>query len=144
MGDRWRPTLLGSSRYIWFPLSWSTGVPQIVPADVWSLDLSAGTYTAAVGSSYEAEGGTIGGSATILSDSSFSGGKAVGYLGSFWGNGGSVTINNVQGTGSAQWVSLYYANGLQRFHCLRLQAANKPIYLQETPPGAIRLSGTLP
>lgn len=27
------------------------------------------------------------------------------------GNGGSVTINNVQGTGVAQWVALYFANG---------------------------------
>ncbi|KDR85274.1 hypothetical protein GALMADRAFT_131985 [Galerina marginata CBS 339.88] len=106
MGDRWRPTLLGSSTYIWYPLSWSTGVPQIVPADVWSIDLATGTYTAASGVSYEAESGTVSGSATILSDSSFSGGKAVGYL----GKGGSVTIN-VQGVGVAQWVSLRYANG---------------------------------
>ncbi|KAH0590241.1 hypothetical protein H2248_000411 [Termitomyces sp. 'cryptogamus'] len=107
MGDRWRPSLLGSSRYIWFPLSWSTGIPQIVHTDVWSVDLSSGTYIAADGISYEAESGAISGSATILSDTSFSRGKAVGYL----GNGGSVTINNVQGTGTAQWIALYYANG---------------------------------
>lgn len=81
MGDRWRPSLLGSSRYIWFPLSWSTGIPQIVHTDIWSIDLSSGTYTAAIGVSYEAEDGTISGSAITLSDTSFSGGKAVGYLG---------------------------------------------------------------
>jgi len=92
---------------MWFPLSWSSGNPQIVQADVWSINLSAGTYTAATGTTYEAESGTISGSATTLSDSSFSGGKAIGFL----GNGGSVTINDVQGTGSAQWVALYYANG---------------------------------
>ncbi|KJA29316.1 carbohydrate-binding module family 35 protein [Hypholoma sublateritium FD-334 SS-4] len=107
MGDRWRPDVLGSSTYIWYPLSWSTGVPQIVAADVWSFDLTAGTYTAATGTSYEAESGTISGSATILSDPSFSGGKAVGYL----GHGGSVMLNNVQGIGANQWVSLYFANG---------------------------------
>ncbi|EJD04256.1 Arabinanase/levansucrase/invertase [Fomitiporia mediterranea MF3/22] len=107
MGDRWRPSLLGSSRYIWYPLDWSSGSPQIVPADVWSVNVNAGTYTVASGTAYEAEAGTISGSATVLSDSSFSGGKAVGYL----GNGGSVTINNVQGNGQGQWVSLYYANG---------------------------------
>lgn len=73
--------MLGSSTYIWYPLNWSTGVPQLVAADVWSFDLMAGTYTAATGTSYEAESGTLSGSATILSDSSFSGGKAVGYLG---------------------------------------------------------------
>lgn len=40
-----------------------------------------GTFNAATGTTYEAESGTIGGSATIPSDSSFSGGRAVGYLG---------------------------------------------------------------
>ncbi|KAF8161342.1 Arabinanase/levansucrase/invertase [Crassisporium funariophilum] len=107
MGDRWRPALLGSSRYIWYPLSWNTGVPQIVAADVWTLNLAAGSFSAASGTSYEAEGGTISGTATTLSSSSFSGGKAIGFL----GNGGSITINGVQGIGTAQWVSLYYANG---------------------------------
>lgn len=81
MGDRWRPSLLGSSTYIWYPLSWSTGVPQIVAADVWSVNLSAGTYTAATGTTYEAESATISGAATSLSSSSFSGGKGVGWLG---------------------------------------------------------------
>lgn len=81
MGDRWRPSLLGSSTYIWYPLSWNTGVPQIVAADVWSVNLAAGTYTTASGTVYEAESGTVSGSATIPSSSSFSGGKAVGYLG---------------------------------------------------------------
>ncbi|KAF9458757.1 galactan 1,3-beta-galactosidase [Collybia nuda] len=107
MGDRWRPSLLGSSRYMWFPLSWASGKPQIVQADVWSLNLSAGTYTVASGTTYEAEGGSLGGGATVLSNSAFSSGKAIGWL----GNGGTVTINNIQGTGSPQWVALYYANG---------------------------------
>ncbi|KAH8111706.1 Arabinanase/levansucrase/invertase [Phellopilus nigrolimitatus] len=106
MGDRWRPSLLGSSRYIWYPLDWSSGSPQIVPADVWSVDVSAGTYSVASGASYEAESGTLSGNATVMSGSSFSGGEAVGYL----GNGGSVTINDVQGNGQGQWVALYYAN----------------------------------
>ncbi|KAF4572546.1 hypothetical protein EYR40_004380 [Pleurotus pulmonarius] len=107
MGDRWRPSLLGSSRYIWLPLSWASGTPQLVQADVWTLDLNAGTYSVATGTSYEAENGAISGSASILSSSSFSGGRAVGWL----GNGGSITINNVQGIGANQWVALYYANG---------------------------------
>ena len=42
-----------------------------------------GTYTVATGTSYEAETGTLGGNATILSDSSYSGGKAAGYLGDY-------------------------------------------------------------
>ena len=81
MGDRWWPDLLGSSSYIWYPLDWSSGSPQIVPADVWSVDYEAGTYTVASGTTYEAESGTLSGSAVILSDPSYSGGEAVGYLG---------------------------------------------------------------
>ncbi|KAK0208893.1 galactan 1,3-beta-galactosidase [Desarmillaria ectypa] len=107
MGDRWRPSLLGNSRYMWFPLSWSSGSPQIVAADVWSMNVASGTYTVATGTTYEAEAGTRTGAATIISDSAFSSGGGVGWL----GNGGTVTINNVQGTGSPQWISLYYANG---------------------------------
>ncbi|KAF8665150.1 hypothetical protein AX16_000615 [Volvariella volvacea WC 439] len=108
MGDRWRPSLLGSSRYQWWPLSFSSsGVPSIVPADVWSVNLSSGTYSVATGTTYEAESGTLSGSSQLLSDGSFSGGRAVGWL----GHGGSVTINNVQGAGRDQWVALYYANG---------------------------------
>lgn len=42
---------------------------------------TSGTYTVAQGTTYEAENGQVGGSARLLSDSSFSGGKAVGYLG---------------------------------------------------------------
>ncbi|RPD79946.1 galactan 1,3-beta-galactosidase [Lentinus tigrinus ALCF2SS1-7] len=106
MGDRWRSDLLGSSTYIWYPLDFSSGSPQLIHADVWSVNLAAGTWSVASGTTYEAEKGTRSGSSTLLSDSSFSGGQAVGYL----GNGGSVSIT-VQGRGAAQWVALYFANG---------------------------------
>ncbi|PIL23873.1 hypothetical protein GSI_13624 [Ganoderma sinense ZZ0214-1] len=106
MGDRWRSDLLGSSTYIWYPLDFSSGTPTLVAADVWSVNLAAGTWSVASGTAYEAENGVRNGSSTILTDSSFSGGSAVGYL----GNGGSVSIT-VQGKGTAQWVSLYFANG---------------------------------
>ncbi|EIW60508.1 galactan 1,3-beta-galactosidase [Trametes versicolor FP-101664 SS1] len=106
MGDRWRSNLLGSSQYIWLPLDFSSGAPQLVQADVWSVNLNAGTYSVASGTTYEAEKGTLGGSSRLLTNSGFSGGTAVGYL----GNGGTVTIT-VQGRGTAQWVALYIANG---------------------------------
>lgn len=107
MGDRWRPSLLGSSRYMWFPLIWDSGSPKIAYADVWTVNPSAGTYSIASGKTYEAESGTIGGSAKAATDSAWSGGKGVGYL----GKGGTVTISNVQGIGANQWVALYHANG---------------------------------
>lgn len=142
MGDRWRPSLLGSSTYIWYPLSWNTGVPQIVHADVWSLNINAGTYTAAAGASYEAESGTLSGTAVLASGSGFSGGKCVGYL----GHGGSVTINNVQGIGGNQWVSLYYANGKFTTKVKQLKtsiAKNLCNAVQRIPPGATLPLGLL-
>ncbi|KAF5337173.1 hypothetical protein D9611_003438 [Ephemerocybe angulata] len=107
MGDRWRPNLLGSSRYIWYPLVWgSNNLPTIVASDVWSVNLDNGVTTAAAGTTYEAEKGSLSGNARLLNNTGFSGGVAVGYI----GNGGSVTITNVQGIGADQWISLYYAN----------------------------------
>ncbi|EJD54262.1 galactan 1,3-beta-galactosidase [Auricularia subglabra TFB-10046 SS5] len=109
MGDRWRSNVLGDSRYIWLPLDFSSGTPKLVWADVWTVNVAAGTYSVASGTAYEAEKGTRGGNSTLISNSAFSGGQAVGYL----GNGGTVTISNVQGTGvsGGQWVSVYFANG---------------------------------
>ena len=58
-------------------------MPQIVPADVWSVNLASGTYTAAQGTTYEAERGTMSGGARLLNNTAFSGGSCVGYLGAF-------------------------------------------------------------
>jgi hypothetical protein len=91
MGDRWRPDVLGSSRYMWYPLSFASNPPQLVHADVWTVNAAAGTYSAAAGTAYEAEAGTRGGSATAITSSSFSGGKGVGYLGAWACAGGWVT-----------------------------------------------------
>ena len=169
MGDRWRPDLLGSSRYVWYPLDFSSGSPTLVHADVWSVNLQsgrgfvksrsplcfrwrvdrlglihslilAGTYTVASGTSYEAESGTLGGSSTLLSDSSFSGGRAVGYLGMCTnvlrrhslinprtpGHGGTVTLQNVQGDGREHWVALYYANGDSTWRNVTVRSAGNP------------------
>ncbi|KZV96920.1 Arabinanase/levansucrase/invertase [Exidia glandulosa HHB12029] len=109
MGDRWRSNVLGDSRYIWLPLDFSSGTPKLVWADIWTVNLSAGTYSAASGTTYEAEKGTRGGNSTLITNSAFSGGQGIGFL----GNGGTITISNVQGTGASggQWVSVYFANG---------------------------------
>ncbi|GJE90871.1 galactan 1,3-beta-galactosidase [Phanerochaete sordida] len=129
MGDRWRPDLLGSSRYVWYPLDFSSGAPQIVHADVWSVDVQAGTYTVASGTSYEAENGVRGGSSTLLSNSGFSGGKGVGYL----GHGGTVTINNIQSSGGSHWVALYFANGDSTYRNVTVSVNGGPTVLVDQP-----------
>lgn len=106
MGDRWDSDLLGNSRYAWYPLSWSTGDPQIVYADLWTVDYEAGTYSVATGTTYPAVNGTLGGSSELLgSNYTYNGYEGVGYL----GNGGTLTMT-IDGIGAEQWVSLYYAN----------------------------------
>ncbi|KAI0705850.1 glycosyl hydrolase [Cytidiella melzeri] len=129
MGDRWRSDVLGSSRYIWYPLDFSSGSPQIVHADVWTVNLSAGTYTVAQGTTYEAESGTIGGTATLLTGSGFSGNTAVGYL----GHGGSVTLNNVHGTGGSHWIALYFANGDSTYRNVTVSVNGGPSVLVDQP-----------
>ncbi|KII94405.1 carbohydrate-binding module family 35 protein [Plicaturopsis crispa FD-325 SS-3] len=101
LGDRWRSGLLGSSTYIWLPLSWASGEPQLVQADVWDLDIAAGTYKVYSGTSYNATDGTVSGNAKINTASHFVNGI---------GAGGSVTIEDVTGTGANQWIGVYYSN----------------------------------
>ncbi|KAH8107144.1 glycosyl hydrolase [Cristinia sonorae] len=129
MGDRWRPSLLGSSTYMWYPLDFSSGSPTLVHADVWSVNVQAGTFSVASGTTYEAESGTVAGSATIPSDSSFSGGRAVGYL----GHGGTVTLHNVQSNGGQHWISLYYANGDSTWRNVTVSVNGGPSVLVDQP-----------
>lgn len=72
-------------------------------------DSVLGTYTVETGTAYQAESGTLGGSAVILTNSVYSNGEAFGFL----GNGGTLTMKNIEGIGADQWVALYYANGTQ-------------------------------
>ena len=65
-------------------MDFSSGSPKLVWADVWTVNVSAGTYSIASGTTYEAEKGTRGGNSTLINNSAFSGGQAVGYLGAFF------------------------------------------------------------
>jgi hypothetical protein len=78
------------------------------------------------GTTYEAEAGSLTGNATVVACSTCSGGKIVtgGESNPFTlsntseppvtlkpvGAGNTVTISNVVGTGTPQWVSFYYIN----------------------------------
>ncbi|KAI0736206.1 glycosyl hydrolase [Fomitopsis betulina] len=98
MGDRWESSLLGNSRYMWYPLSWSSGDPQIVYADLWTVDLAAGTYSVLNGTVYAASSGTLSGSSELL-------GSGYPY------NTIKVSDIWVLAAPADQWLALYYANG---------------------------------
>jgi len=140
-GDRWHSTLLGDSRYIWLPINWSSGSPQLVQADVWSLNLAAGTWTIATGTTYEAESGTRGGTSTLITNSGFSNSQGVGFL----GNGGMLTLNNVQGNGAGQWVSLYAANGDATWRTMTISVnGGAAITVQQPDTGSASITLSVP
>ncbi|KIJ27418.1 carbohydrate-binding module family 35 protein [Sphaerobolus stellatus SS14] len=135
MGDRWHSALLGDSRYMWLPLDFSSGSPKILQADVWSVDPNSGSWTIASGTTYEAENGTRGGNSTLITNSGFSGGHGVGYL----GNGGTVTLNNVQGNGvsGGQWVAVYAANGDSSYRTMTISVnGGSAIVIQQPDTGS--------
>ncbi|KAI0747996.1 galactan 1,3-beta-galactosidase [Daedaleopsis nitida] len=132
MGDRWRSDQLGTSSYIWYPLDFSSGSPQLIHADVWSVNLAAGTWSVASGTTYEAENGSRSGSSTILSDSSFSGGKAVGYL----GKQRRKRLDHSPRQGTDQWVALYFANGDSAWRNTTVSVnGGSPVWLDQPSTG---------
>ncbi|HZG85975.1 immunoglobulin-like domain-containing protein [Paenibacillus sp.] len=48
VGDRWNPTALRTSQYIWLPLHLGGGTASMEYAAEWDLDVAAGTYETAV------------------------------------------------------------------------------------------------
>ncbi|KIJ41201.1 carbohydrate-binding module family 35 protein, partial [Sphaerobolus stellatus SS14] len=104
MGDRWDGNALGDSRYVWLPITFgSNRSVQLQWHDVWTIDVNTGATCFPQGTSYEAESGKLTGNATASSCTTCSGGQIV-------TGRSAVTIGNVTGTGSPQWVSFYYIN----------------------------------
>jgi hypothetical protein len=112
MGDRWDPTALGNSRYIWLPLTFSGTDISISYYDAWKINTITGQWSAVPTTSYEAEASTntLGGSAVIMNCSNCSGGKDVGYLGN---NSGTLQFNGVSAPhhSGTYLLTIYYANG---------------------------------
>jgi hypothetical protein len=112
MGDRWDPTALGNSRYIWLPLSFNGTNISISYYDAWKINTLTGQWSAVNTTSYEAESSTntLGGSAIVMNCGNCSGGKDVGYLGN---NSGTLQINGVSAPRHSgnYLLTIYYANG---------------------------------
>lgn len=114
MGDRWKSSNLGSSTYVWLPLTLS-GTTASLPssASPWVPNVAAGTWSAAPSTtSYEGESSsnTISGGAKTVSCSGCSGGTALGYIGG--PSGGTLVFHNVQSSATTtSTLQIYYANG---------------------------------
>ncbi|MBW0463271.1 hypothetical protein O181_002986 [Austropuccinia psidii MF-1] len=53
IGDRWFPSALGTSKYVWLPLMKKDSVLQLQWADVWSIDIATGQIKIEIGTTYK-------------------------------------------------------------------------------------------
>lgn len=111
MGDRWDPTALGNSRYVWLPLNISGPDISLSYYDAWTINMSTGLWDRIPATTYVAESpvNTLGGNARVTDCSQCSGGKDVGYLGN---NSGTLQFNGVNAACTGDYLLvIYYANG---------------------------------
>jgi hypothetical protein len=111
MGDRWQPSNLMRSTYIWLPLDISGTKASLKNRGSWVPNVAGKTWSDAPASnSLEADKATLSGGAKIVSCSGCSGGQAVGWVGG--ASGGTITFNGIQSSGNQQaTVRISYANG---------------------------------
>ncbi len=111
MGDRWIPSDLSDSPYIWLPLTVSGATISMQWHDSWSLNISAGTWQNQISNkNYEAEASsnTLAGGAAVSSCTGCSGGQDVTSL----GRGGTLQFNGVTPSSSGQHsLKIWYTNG---------------------------------
>ncbi|GAB1207598.1 hypothetical protein APSETT445_006322 [Aspergillus pseudonomiae] len=118
MGDRWDSSNLMRSTYIWLPLTIEGTTARLNNETAWVLPLDGTWSSAGDGSSYEAESShnALSNGAKIISCSSCSGGKSVGYIGG--PDDGTAEISNIASEASTETtIRVRYANGnnSQRF-----------------------------
>lgn len=137
MGDRWKSSQLGRSSYIWLPMKWNgNGSVWLDWVDIFSLDAKTGAIVIPNGTTYHAAHGKLYGNAQLGNCTACAAKHAVYRL----GNGGSVTIHNIAGSGKEHWVSLYYANPDWSWREITVSANGGPMQTIEQPdtqnPGA--------
>ncbi|KAF8587414.1 carbohydrate-binding module family 35 protein [Ramaria rubella] len=143
MGDRWDGDDLGDSRYMWLPITFGSNRSiQLQWHDIWTIYVGTGDICFPTGTSYEAEAGKLTGNATAVACATCSGGKIVTNV----GNGSTITINNVVGSGNSQWVSFYYINtdsqltALYRFASISVNGGAPITLKQPTSAAGVVLS----
>lgn len=111
MGDRWQPSNLMRSTYIWLPLDISGSRVTLKNRSSWVPNVKEKTWSDSPASTQiEADKATLSGGAKTVSCSGCSGGQAVGWVGG--PSGGKLTFSGIQGSGNQQaTVRIAYANG---------------------------------
>lgn len=112
MGDRWQPSNLMRSTYVWLPLSISGETDIWLTNRVnWIPNVDDGTWEIGpTESRYEGEDGTLSNGAEAVACSGCSGSSAAGYIGG--SSGGSVDFESVSSDADTKTsIRMRYANG---------------------------------
>lgn len=115
LGDRWVPSSLGSSSYIWLPLNISGASASMAYFPSWVPNVSEataqGSWTLSPPNNYyEGETGTYANGAQTVSCSSCSGAGSAGWLGG--SSNGTVTFDQIWSNDDAMTtITIQYRNG---------------------------------
>ena len=111
LGDRWVPSNLAASTYVWLPLAIDGETVTMADRVSWVPDMAEATWSEAPDeTAYEGEAATYGGGARDVSCSRCSGGRAAGYVGG--PDGGTVTFSGIRSdTAGLTTVRVAFLNG---------------------------------
>ncbi|PTB41905.1 carbohydrate-binding module family 35 protein [Trichoderma asperellum CBS 433.97] len=148
LGDRWAPSNLGSSSYVWLPLniskvsvnmaffpSWVPNISDAIAQSSWTLS-PPNNY-------YEGEMGTYANGARTVSCSGCSGAESAGWLGG--PSNGTVTFDQIWSSGdTTMTITIQYRNGdsTPRFGEVVVNG-DTPLQIEYLPSGSSVSNSTL-
>ncbi|KKP01680.1 glycosyl hydrolase family 43 protein [Trichoderma harzianum] len=148
LGDRWAPSNLGSSSYVWLPLNISEVSVNMAYFPSWVPNISDATAQSSWTQSppnnyYEGEMGTYANGARTVSCSSCSGAESAGWLGG--PSNGTVTFDQIWSSGdTATTITIQYRNGdsTPRFGEVVVNG-DTPLQIEYLPSGSSVSNSTL-
>ncbi|KAF3902420.1 hypothetical protein ABW20_dc0107480 [Dactylellina cionopaga] len=145
LGDRWVSSNLGSSTYVWMPLTISGTLASMTNHINWIVDPNSGSWKdGSSENSYEGESASLSNGAKSVSCSGCSGSKAAGYIGG--SSNGIIQFNNVAVSQSGLTsVRIKYENGdsNSRYASVSVNGIGQTIAFQSTSDGNTPYSSTL-
>ncbi|KAF5022536.1 hypothetical protein F66182_5438 [Fusarium sp. NRRL 66182] len=147
IGDRWVSSNLAASTYVWLPLTITGTQVKLEWRDSWAPDVTRGTWSETNTTGLEGETAQLENGATVITCNGCSGQRAAGYIGG--GTRGSVTFEQVQGTGGRDTINIKYRNGdtAPRYARVSVNGESQRVAFQSTrhtsEPGSSRAFFTL-